>query len=72
MKKRDVPDLLAQLVDRSLVILDETTHRYRMIESVRDYARELSDESGDATKEMHRFLQHVLAFVAKSKPHLSG
>lgn len=72
LQSRDIPDLLAHLIDRSLVSYDEKTHRYRMIESVRDYARELSDESGEATKEMHRFLQHMLDFVAKSKPRLSG
>ncbi|GAB7045522.1 BTAD domain-containing putative transcriptional regulator [Catenuloplanes indicus] len=34
----DVPDLLAALVDRSLLQLDPATGRYRMLETVREYA----------------------------------
>ena len=72
MNRRDLPDLLSQLVDRSLVGYDDNAQRYRMIESVRDYAREIAEESGEATKEMHRFLQHILAFVENLKPVLEG
>jgi len=43
-----VPDTLARLVERSLVVLDANvpTPRYRLLDSVRTYARERVEESG--------------------------
>ena len=48
----DVPDVLGQLVDKSLVVADESgdSVRYRLLESIRQYAQEqLQDHGGTAT-----------------------
>ena len=48
---RDVADLLGRLVDKSLVVADEDRggYRYRLLEPVRQYARERLAEAGEAT-----------------------
>jgi predicted ATPase/DNA-binding SARP family transcriptional activator len=59
----DVLDLLDALVDRSLVLVDEVAEglRYRILETVREYAREKLAASGElaAVRDRHRnwFLQ---------------
>jgi predicted ATPase/class 3 adenylate cyclase len=45
----DVVDILAALVDKSLVIFDLDTGRYRLLETVREYASQRLDEFGDDT-----------------------
>jgi non-specific serine/threonine protein kinase len=54
----DVLDLLDSLVDRSLVLVDEMDEgvRYRMLETVREYAREKLAASGElaAVRSRHR------------------
>ncbi|MBI4473768.1 MAG: adenylate/guanylate cyclase domain-containing protein, partial [Acidobacteria bacterium] len=48
----EVLDSLSRLVDKSLVIIDDTGDepRYRMLESIRDYAREKLEESDEANR----------------------
>ena len=48
----DVLDLLASLVDKSLVLLDEheAVGRYRMLETIREYAREKLEEEAELTR----------------------
>ena len=43
----DVLDLLQSLVDKSLVLFDEETGRYRLLETVRQYAWERAAEHGE-------------------------
>lgn len=54
----DVYELLARLVDRSLVVMEEHagTARYRMLETVREYANDRLMESGqsDDVRQRHR------------------
>jgi predicted ATPase/class 3 adenylate cyclase/DNA-binding CsgD family transcriptional regulator len=49
IEKQQVLDLLTQLVDKSLVLVDEFegAARYRLLETVRQYARDRLGESGD-------------------------
>jgi predicted ATPase len=65
----DVLDLLGSLVDKSLVMLEEhdDTGRYRMLETIRDYAREklLQRGESDATSSRHCAHYFVKAKVAK-------
>jgi predicted ATPase len=58
----DVLDLLIHLVDKSLVVVDENPAqlRYRMLETVRQYAREKLLESGEGEK-FHT--QHIAYFL---------
>jgi predicted ATPase/DNA-binding SARP family transcriptional activator len=48
---REVADLLGRLVDKSLVVAqdDSDGYRYRLLEPMRQYARELLVEAGEAT-----------------------
>ncbi|HET9874572.1 MAG TPA: NB-ARC domain-containing protein, partial [Mycobacterium sp.] len=58
-------DELAQLVDKSLVVVEHTgdTTRYTMLETIRQYAAEKLDESGqaDALRTRHRDYYNVVA-----------
>ncbi len=64
-------DLLTSLVDKSLVVADEgrIAVRYRMLETVRDYALDLLRESGelDPLCDRHRDFFLVLAETAEPK-----
>lgn len=43
----EIADLLINLVNRSLVVFDESIGRYRLLETVREYARDRLLESGE-------------------------
>jgi predicted ATPase/class 3 adenylate cyclase len=68
----DVLDLLAGLVDKSLVTLDADAQRYGMLETVRQYAVEKLDASGegDAVREKH--LDHYLGLLEQASSRLGG
>lgn len=59
----DVLDLLGRLVEKSLVSLDAEGDHYRMLETVRQYAREKLDESGDTAGTRTRHLHFFLALA---------
>jgi len=67
MQRFQVLDLLSLLVDKSLVVADNTGDRtrYRMLETVRQYAAEKLAESGeaDAVRSRHRDYYTALAAV---------
>jgi predicted ATPase/class 3 adenylate cyclase len=66
-------DLLSQLVDKSLVVVDEAGEaRYRLLETVRQYGRDRLQESGqgDAWRVRHR--ERFLTFVEQAEPQLWG
>jgi predicted ATPase len=67
-----VLDTLAQLVDKSLVVLDASTARYRMLETVRGYAAERLDAGGEAAALRERHLRHYVAFAEREVPKLWG
>ncbi len=66
----DMLDLLGRLIDRSLLISDEYggEARYRMLETIRDYAQERLAESAEAA-EMHvRHRDWFVALVDRARP----
>jgi predicted ATPase/class 3 adenylate cyclase len=67
----EVLDLMTSLVDKSLVVVDQNSepYRYRLLETVRQYARERLLESGssEAVRERHRDCFLALAEEAESK-----
>jgi predicted ATPase/class 3 adenylate cyclase len=65
-------DTLAQLVDKSLVVLDGSTARYRMLETMREYAAERLDASGESMAMRERHLRHYVAFAEREVPKLWG
>jgi len=49
----DIPDLLANLVERSLVAFDERSGRYRLSETLRAFATEQLGEDMDSLRQKH-------------------
>jgi tetratricopeptide (TPR) repeat protein len=68
----DVLDLLAHLVEKSLVLMDPGGMRYRMLETVRAYAGEKLVEAGDCDGTRERHLKHFLGLAEAARPHLAG
>ena len=67
MPRFQVLDLLALLVDKSLVVADnnEGATRYRLLETVRQYALEKLGESGEADAVRTRHRDHYTALAAQ-------
>jgi predicted ATPase/class 3 adenylate cyclase len=72
LSEDDVLDLLSHLVDKSLVALDAGGSRYRLLETVREYARECLDRSDDARMARLRHLEHFVAFAETARAALNG
>jgi len=68
----DVLDLLARLVEKSLVTLDAAGERYRMLETVRQYALERLEASGEADATRNRHLAFYVALAERARPELVG
>jgi predicted ATPase/class 3 adenylate cyclase len=80
----DLPDvlgLLLQLVDKSLVLVDsgdagagggaaEGAARYRLLETIRQYAGERLLEAGEAAAARDRHRDHFLAWAERAAPHV--
>jgi predicted ATPase len=69
-----VLDLLAQLVDKSLVLAEPQRGavRYRLLETIRQYARERLDEAGEAGCTCDRHLAYFLDLAEQAEPKLRG
>jgi predicted ATPase len=70
--EKDVLDLLSNLVEKSLVNLDAEGRRYRLAETVRQYAQERLDESGEGDGTRTRHLDFYLAMAERASPALVG
>ncbi len=66
------PGLLASLVDKSLVVAEHGASRYRMLETVRQYAEELLEEGGEAERVRERHARYYLALAERAEPETSG
>ena len=69
------PDLLERLIDRSLVqtVTDGTgTTRYRMLETIRQFARARLEASGEASGVLRRHAEHYLHVVERAAQDFSG
>lgn len=69
-----VVDVLAQLVDRSLVQVEERHGeiRYRLLETVRQYAQEKLREAGEEVALRIRHRDYFLAFAERAERQLVG
>ena len=65
-------DLLTSLVDKSLVVVEykDTETRYRLLETVRQYAREKLIESGAAEQAQTRHRAYFVEWIEQAYPHL--
>ncbi len=72
--KEDVLDLLTALSDKSLVLVEERNgeSRYRLLETVRQYARERLLESGGGEAVRIRHRDYFLALAEDAHPKLRG
>ncbi len=70
----DVLDLLGSLVEKSLVMLDEREEgtRYRMLETIRDYAREKLELGGGAPSAGARHCEYFFSMAKRANQGLSG
>ena len=69
----DVADALSQLVDKSLVGFDDDNDagvRYRLLESIRQYAQERLETSGDAGEVRRRHADFYVARAEAAAPRL--
>jgi predicted ATPase len=67
----DVVDLLAALVDKSLLQLnDDVNPRYRMLETIREFGVERLAERGELLRAQDAHARHFAAFAAEAEPHL--
>jgi non-specific serine/threonine protein kinase len=66
----DILEVLTHLVDKSLVLLDEESvaPRYRMLETIREYAMEKLAESGESEAVRSRHLAYFLALTQAIAP----
>jgi predicted ATPase len=75
LERYDVLDLLTQLVNKSLVVPDRESDsevRYRLLETIRQYARERLLEAGGSDKVRERHLDYYLKFARRAEPELRG
>ena len=72
VRESDVLDVLARLVDKSLVEREATGDRYRLLETVRHYARERLEASDEAREVQDRHLRFHLALAERARAHLTG
>ncbi|WP_328325901.1 MULTISPECIES: AfsR/SARP family transcriptional regulator [unclassified Streptomyces] len=71
----DALDGLGSLVDKSLVVAapsGEGEMRYRLLETVGEYAAERLDEAGDRADAEHRHLVHYRELARRADPELRG
>jgi predicted ATPase/class 3 adenylate cyclase len=70
----DVADVLGQLVDKSLLIVEDHRGRarYRMLETIRQYAQERLDDSGAAPSVRRAHADYYVALAETAGPHLRG
>jgi len=70
----EVMDVLSNLIDKSLVIVDKADHkaRYRLLETIRQYAREKLAETDAIGEIKTRHLNYFVQWAESVEPHLNG
>jgi predicted ATPase/DNA-binding CsgD family transcriptional regulator len=70
----DILDLLSSLADKSLVLVEKRNReaRYRLLETVRQYARDRVRESGESAAVQHRHLEWYLNLAEQADAELRG
>ncbi|WP_165978496.1 BTAD domain-containing putative transcriptional regulator [Actinomadura darangshiensis] len=67
----DVIDVIAALIDKSLVMADgDTDVRYRLLETVRVYAGERLEQSGETRRVRDAHVAYLVALAERAEPEL--
>ena len=74
IKQGEILDVLARLVDKSLVVVEahRGEGRYRLLETIRQYAREQLREAGEVARLQERHWAWYTGLVARAEPELLG
>ncbi|MFI0767525.1 AfsR/SARP family transcriptional regulator [Streptomyces sp. NPDC021218] len=68
----DIPELLATLVDRSLLKLEPGTGRYRMLETIREYGADRLTDTGEIGTARDLAAAHFTELMTRHDPLLRG
>ncbi|WP_254206414.1 BTAD domain-containing putative transcriptional regulator [Nocardia alni] len=67
----EVLDLLTALTEKSLLLIaDDSGPRYRMLDTIRQYARERLEQAGESEPARRAHLEHFTTLAATAEPHL--
>jgi predicted ATPase/DNA-binding SARP family transcriptional activator len=72
LERQEITDLLVRLAEKSLVFYDADSDRYRMLETVRHFARGQLDASPEVDEARERHVRYFLALAETARPHLAG
>ncbi len=74
IEEQEVLDLLGHLVDKSLVLVDgrDSVPRYRQLETVRQYSRDLLLASGESSAVRRQHLEWFMTLAEQAEPQLLG
>jgi len=74
IEQRDVLDLLTSLADKSLVVPEQgdAQTRYRLLETVRQYARDRLEDTGASAAARARHRDYFLGLAEEAAPKLRG
>ena len=75
IEEGDILDLISRLVDKSLIVPEGTessASRHRMLEPIRQYARQRLADSGQAEETKRRHAEWCMAIAEEAEPELSG
>ncbi|MFN2646157.1 MAG: tetratricopeptide repeat protein [Burkholderiales bacterium] len=67
-----VVEHLGELTEKSLVVPEADRSRYRLLETVREYAQERLAEAGEVDATRNRHLQFFLSLAKTARPQLAG
>ncbi|MDN5855809.1 MAG: hypothetical protein L0K86_23805, partial [Actinomycetia bacterium] len=70
----EIAGMVAELTDRCLVVADRSgpEPRYRLLETLRQYAAQRLAERGEADEVAGRFVAHYLDLAERAEPHIRG
>ncbi|HZT43461.1 MAG TPA: tetratricopeptide repeat protein [Chthonomonadaceae bacterium] len=68
----NVVELLTGLVEKSLVVYDEQTERYRLLETIRQYSKDRLMESAEGESACQQHLKYFLQLAEMGEPKLEG
>ncbi|MEO6409012.1 MAG: tetratricopeptide repeat protein [Burkholderiaceae bacterium] len=72
LDRQEVADLIGCLVDRSMVEAESGGARYRLLQTVRQYAQDRLEKAGETRVMRDRHLAWTLALAEKARANLSG